>query len=66
MDGATGGAAKRGLARLGPVAAVLLLVGLAAAIGTEGRLPVASTRALLGLLLVLDVIATEWLTRPRD
>ncbi|MDP9471909.1 MAG: hypothetical protein M3Q71_14810 [Chloroflexota bacterium] len=55
----------RGLTRLGPAATVLLLVGLVAAISTDGRLPAASTQALLGVLLVLDVIATEWLTRPR-
>ena len=51
--------------RLGPIAAVLLLGSLGAAIGTEGVLPAASTQALLGVLLVLDVIAVEWLTRPR-
>ncbi|MDP9354269.1 MAG: hypothetical protein M3Q03_19040 [Chloroflexota bacterium] len=57
---------QRIFARLGPVATVLLLVGLVAAIGTDGRLPAASTQVLLGVLLVLDVIAAGWLTRPRD
>lgn len=66
MLGTMNGGAQRILARVGPVATVLLLVGLVAAIGTDGRLPASSTQALLGVLLVLDVIAAGWLTRPRD
>ncbi len=65
MRGTMNDCLGRGLTRLGPAATVLLLVGLVAAISTDGRLPAASTQALLGVLLVLDVIATEWLTRPR-
>ncbi len=66
MNGTMNGSAQRILARVGPAAAVLLLVGLVTAITTDGRLPTTSTQALLGVLLILDVIAAEWLTRPRD
>lgn len=56
---------KRTLSHLGPAAAILLPVGLIAAISTDGRLPGTTTQMLLCLLLILDVIAAEWLTRPR-
>ncbi len=66
MNGTVNGGAERMFARVGPAAVVLLLVGLGAAIGTDGRLPTTSTQALLAVLLILDVIAARWLTRPRD
>ncbi len=65
MSGAVSGArATRG--RVGPAAVLLVLLGLAAAVATDGRLPAEGTRALLGALLVLDLVAAEWLTRPRS
>jgi hypothetical protein len=56
---------NRALGRTGPIALGLVMVGLAAAIGTDGLLPAAWTQAILAILLVADVVAAEWLTRPR-
>jgi hypothetical protein len=56
---------RGGRGRTGPVALGLLMVGLVAAIGTDGLLPAAWTQALLAALLLADVVAAEWLTRPR-
>ena len=50
--------------RIGPLAAGVLAVGLVVAIATDGQLPEPWTRAMLGVLLVLDGIMIEWLTRP--
>ena len=65
MNRTTDRSTKWALSHLGPVAAILLPFGLIAAISTDGRLPGTTTQMLLGLLLILDVIAAEWLTRPR-
>ena len=59
------GAGRTARGRVGPAAVLLVLLGLAAAVATDGRLPADGTRALLGVLLVLDLVAAEWLTRPR-
>ena len=63
----TAGAAGSGSrSRIGPIALGLLLAGLATAIAVDGQLPSAWTRLLFGVLLVLDLVAAEWLTRPRS
>jgi hypothetical protein len=51
--------------RSGPLALGLVMVGLVAAIGTDGLLPAVWTQAILAALLVANVVAAEWLTRPR-
>ena len=72
MDGMTieqlsGGRPRRGTRpHLGPLALTLLLVGLAVAIAADGQLPAAWSRALFGVLLVLDLIVVEWLTRSQS
>ena len=48
-----------------PWAAAVLVLGLLAAVALDGQLPGHWFKALLGVLLVLDVIVAEWLTRPR-
>jgi len=52
-------------AKVPPIAAVLLAVGLLVAIVTDGALPGAATKGLLAVLGVLDMIVAFWLTRPR-
>ena len=51
--------------KLQPLAAGLLVLGLLAAVALDGQLPGHWLKALLGVLLILDVIVVEWLTRPR-
>lgn len=53
----------RRLAAVGPAAAAILAVGLPFAVVTDGRLP-APWGTLLFALLLLDLVAVEWLTRP--
>ena len=65
MDKAMSGATNGTRGQIGPAAVLLVLLGLAAAVATDGRLPAEETRALLGALLVLDLVAAAWLTRPR-
>lgn len=49
--------------KFGPVATMLLAVGLTVAIATDGSLPVIWSRALFGVLFVLNVIMIDWLTK---
>lgn len=51
--------------RFGPPAALLMSAGILAAITTDGTLPGMLTKALFGLLIVLDVIVIDWLINPR-
>jgi 1,4-dihydroxy-2-naphthoate octaprenyltransferase len=48
-----------------PLAAGMLAVGLAFAIAADGHLDGAASTALFAVLLVLDAVVIEWLTRPR-
>ncbi len=56
---------KRAWPELGPWAALVLAVGLAVAVATDGRLPGTGAKALFALLFVLDGVMIRWLTRPR-
>ena len=55
-----------GRRNLHPLVAALLALGLIVAVVTDGALPGLWSKALFGVLLVLDGITIEWLTRPRD
>jgi hypothetical protein len=48
---------------VGPIAAALLAVGIVFAIATDGSLPVIWSRALFGLLFVLNIVMADWLTK---
>ena len=65
-DRAVGGLRRGGRRDLHPLVAALLALGLVAAVVTDGALPGLWSKALFGVLLVLDAITIEWLTRPRD
>ena len=52
--------------RIQPIAAIALVFGLAVAILTEGQIPVAWTKTLLGMLIAPTVVTALWLTGPRD
>jgi hypothetical protein len=51
--------------KLQPLAAVLLAVGLLAAIVTDGLVPGLWTKLLLAGSLPLNIVTALWLTRPR-
>ena len=63
---AVSGLRRSGRRDLHPLVATLLALGLVVAVVTDGALPGLWSKALFGVLLVLDGITIEWLTRPRD
>ena len=65
LDGDQGTMATRGRKALHPLVAALLALGLVVAVVTDGALPDLWSKALFGVLLVLDGVTIEWLTRPR-
>ena len=64
--GTVGRLRQSGRRDLHPLVAALLALGLVVAVVTDGALPGVWSKALFGVLLVLDGITIEWLTRPRD
>lgn len=48
-----------------PWAAGFLTLGLLAAVALDGDLPGSWSRALFGVLMVLNLVTIDWLTRPR-
>ncbi len=51
--------------KIQPWLAGVLALGLTVAIATDGHVPAYAVKTLLGVLLVIDLIVAEWLTRPR-
>ena len=51
------------VSKWGQLATVLLVVGLALAIATDGIMPALGTKALLASILPLNIVAALWLTR---
>jgi hypothetical protein len=48
---------------LGQVSAVLVFIGLAFAMATDGELSLLWSRLLFGALIILDVLMVDWLIR---
>lgn len=63
----TGFAAKNRISnRLQPASAVVLALGLALAVLSEGQVPELWTKVVLGAMVVPTVITALWLTAPRS
>ena len=52
--------------RLQQASAVVLALGLALAVFSEGQVPVLWTKVVLGAMIVPTVITALWLTAPRS
>ncbi len=58
--------AKEGIStRIQPTSAVVLALGLALAVLSEGQVPELWTKVVLGAMIVPTVITALWLTAPR-
>jgi hypothetical protein len=57
---------KRALQRAEPLAAVLLVPGLALAVAADGELPAVGMKMLFAVLFLLDLAMIHWLTRSRS
>jgi hypothetical protein len=59
--------AKEGIStRIQPASAVVLALGLALAVLSEGQVPELWTKVVLGAMIVPTVITALWLTAPRS
>jgi hypothetical protein len=52
--------------RIQPASAIVLAVGLALAVLSEGQIPELWTKVVLGAMIVPTVITALWLTAPRS
>lgn len=63
----TGFPAKESIStRIRPASAVVLALGLALAVLSEGQVPEIWTKVVLGAMIIPTVITALWLTAPRS